>query len=243
MNKIIRNFIITLITVGLMIFTIFRIKILGDNTTQLFEVSFFNTKYLNDTFVYQITTLVLSFVIILITALQTKLQSLNLLSLKKIDGKVTPEPWIGISKKNKDTWKTLGRNVAIVISIVTAVVVYFQVYQSGVIHNLTLAIFALVVIFALINSFVEEITFRYTFASIAEHHKLNPNISKGFSAAIFGFVHYFGVPARIPGVILAGFLGWFLSKSIHETKGFFWAWFIHFVQDVIIMTALFLTLQ
>jgi hypothetical protein len=42
--------------------------------------------------------------------------------------------------------------------------------------------------------------------------------------------------------ILAGFIAWFLAKSIHETKGFFWAWLIHFVQDVMIMTALFLTL-
>lgn len=224
-----------------MIFTIFKIKIL-DSATPLFEVSFLGTKYLNDTFAYQMTTLALSLVIILVTALLTNFQSLKLLSIKKIDGEVTPEPWIGISKNNKDTWKTLGRNVAIIISIVTAVVIYFQVYKSGVIQNLTLGNLVLVVIFALINSFVEEVTFRHTFASITEYHKLNPNISKGFSGAIFGFVHYFGVPARIPGVIMAGFLGWFLSKSIHETKGFFWAWLIHFVQDVIIMTALFLTL-
>jgi len=100
----------------------------------------------------------------------------------------------------------------------------------------------LIVGFALVNSFVEEITFRYTFASIVEHHKLNQYISQALSALIFGAVHYFGVPRGIPGIILAAFLGWFLSKSIHETKGFFWAWVIHFVQDVIIMTGLFLTL-
>lgn len=98
---------------------------------------------------------------------------------------------------------------------------------------------------ALNNSFVEEVTFRHTFASIVEYHKLNPNISKALSMVVFGGVHYFGTPppGKIPGVLLAGFLGWFLSKSIHETKGFFWAWLIHFAQDVIIMTALFLTLN
>lgn len=240
MKKTIRNFIITLITVGLMVFIIFKIKIL-DSATPLFEVSFLSTKYLNDTFAYQMTTLTLSLVTVLVTALLTDFQSLKLLSIKKIDGEVTSEPCIGISKNNRDTWKTLGRNMAIIISIVTAVVIYFQVYKSGVIQNLTFGSFALVVIFALINSFVEEVTFRHTFASITEYHKLNPNISKGLSAAIFGSIHYFGVPAKMPGVIIAGFLGWFLSKSIHETKGFFWAWLIHFVQDVIIMMALFLT--
>lgn len=115
--------------------------------------------------------------------------------------------------------------------------------RQGVIHALSLGSFLLIVLFALNNSFVEEVTFRHTFASIVEYHKLNPNISNAMSMIIFGSVHSFGTPGKIPGVLLAGFLGWFLSKSIHETKGFFWAWLIHFVQDVIIMTALFLTLN
>jgi uncharacterized protein len=38
---------------------------------------------------------------------------------------------------------------------------------------------------------------------------------------------------------LAGFLGWLLAKSIVETRGIFWAWFIHFLQDVIIFTGFF----
>jgi len=29
-----------------------------------------------------------------------------------------------------------------------------------------------------------------------------------------------------------------LAKSILETKGIFWAWLIHFLQDIIIFTAL-----
>jgi hypothetical protein len=63
------------------------------------------------------------------------------------------------------------------------------------------------------------------------------------SALIFGIGHYFGSPGGIPGVLMAGYLGWFASKSIHETKGFFWAWMIHFVQDIIIMTGAYLTLS
>ncbi|NLK46720.1 MAG: CPBP family intramembrane metalloprotease [Treponema sp.] len=242
MNKIIRNFIITLTLVGLMIFTIFNIKILP-NAKPLFKIGFFNSNYLNETFVYQVTTLLLSFVIILITAVQTKFQSLSLLSITKIDGNINPEPWIGITKNNKDTWKKLGINLAVVISIVTAITVYFQVFRAEKVQSLTVPSFLLVVVFALINSFVEEVTFRHTFVSIVEYHKLNRYISQGLSAIIFGFVHYFGVPAKIPGVLLAGFLGWLLSKTIHETKGFFWAWLIHFLQDIIIMTALFMTLQ
>jgi hypothetical protein len=237
MKKAYINLMITILVVALMIAAILYLM-----NNSLFTFNLLSTNYLNKTFVYQATTLGLSLVIVLITALQTRFQSLKLLSIKNIDGEVIPEPWIGITKKNKDSWKTLGRNFTIIISVVTAVAIYFQVYRNGVIQTLTVPIFLLIVLFALVNSFVEEVTFRHTFTSIVEYHNLSPFISKTLSMIIFGGVHYLGTPGKIPGVILAGFLAWFLAKSIHETKGFFWAWLIHFMQDVIIMTALYLTL-
>jgi membrane protease YdiL (CAAX protease family) len=60
------------------------------------------------------------------------------------------------------------------------------------------------------------------------------------SAVIFGLAHIKGMPNGFIGVILAGLLGYILSKSVHETNGIFWAWFIHFLQDVIIIGSLFL---
>jgi hypothetical protein len=27
-------------------------------------------------------------------------------------------------------------------------------------------------------------------------------------------------------------MGWLFGKSMLETKGFFWAWFLHFVSDI-----------
>jgi len=51
-----------------------------------------------------------------------------------------------------------------------------------------------------------------------------------------GIGHYFGVPYGVVGVIMASFLGWMLGKAMLETRGFFWAWLIHFVQDVLIFT-------
>jgi hypothetical protein len=37
---------------------------------------------------------------------------------------------------------------------------------------------------------------------------------------------------------MAGILGYLLSQIVYETRGLGLAWFIHFVQDVIIYTAL-----
>jgi membrane protease YdiL (CAAX protease family) len=56
------------------------------------------------------------------------------------------------------------------------------------------------------------------------------------SALIFGVIHYFGMPGKIPGMLMAGFMGWLLTFAIIQTSGIFWAWSIHFAQDVIILT-------
>ena len=239
MKKIIINFTITLIVVGLMVTALFTLPVYP-----VLKFDFLATGYLNKTLAYQISTLVLSLVIILIMGLLTKFQSVKLLALNKIDGEINPEPWIGFLKKEKkENWKVNGFIITIIITLVTAIVIYFQIYKKGTIQPFTIGNFLIVVLLALINSFVEEITFRHTFASIVEYHNLNRYISQALSALIFGIGHYFGHPSGIPGVLLAGFLGWLLSKSIHETKGFFWAWLIHFLQDIVIMTALFLTLS
>jgi hypothetical protein len=95
------------------------------------------------------------------------------------------------------------------------------------------------IVFSLSNSFVEESITRLGVVVVLKG-KLKERTIPLISALIFGIVHYWGNPGGIAGVIVAGFLGWFLAKSILETKGIFWAWLIHFVQDVIIFSARFL---
>ena len=93
------------------------------------------------------------------------------------------------------------------------------------------------ILFSLSNSFIEESITRLGVIVVLKG-KVKDRIIPLISALLFGGVHYFGNPGGIPGVLAAGFLGWFLAKSILETKGIFWAWLIHFVQDVIIFSVL-----
>ena len=44
------------------------------------------------------------------------------------------------------------------------------------------------------------------------------------------------------GVVLAGFLGWLLAKSMIETRGFVWAFLIHFIGDILIFSGMATTL-
>jgi hypothetical protein len=57
---------------------------------------------------------------------------------------------------------------------------------------------------------------------------------------LFGIPHFFGMPSGIIGVLMAGLLGFVLAKSMYETNGIFWAWLIHFVQDILIIGTMFL---
>ncbi|MBU3995487.1 MAG: hypothetical protein KKF42_06900, partial [Actinobacteria bacterium] len=53
---------------------------------------------------------------------------------------------------------------------------------------------------------------------------------------IFGAAHYFGIPGGPVGSIMAGFLAWFATRSIQDTRGIGWSWLLHFLQDMLIFT-------
>ncbi|MDP2858419.1 MAG: hypothetical protein Q8P50_10635 [Bacillota bacterium] len=39
-------------------------------------------------------------------------------------------------------------------------------------------------------------------------------------------------------MVIATALGWLLSKTMLETRGLFWSWYIHFCQDFLIFSFL-----
>lgn len=189
---------------------------------------------------YQIAALFLAVIVIGVVYGLVGKKALSYLSLKRRDGQIRPEPWIGIQPKATETWRNLGLNFAFVITLVTAVVIYFQVVHGG---SVSLELFPgilLILGFALTNAFTEEVIFRFSFVAVVSRYGFSPYAAQGLAAATFGIVHYFGNPGGIPGVLLAAFIGWFLAKSMLETKGFFWALLIHFLQDVVIFSALFM---
>jgi len=58
------------------------------------------------------------------------------------------------------------------------------------------------------------------------------------TAVFFGLAHYlYGSLSGLIGFLMTGFLAWLLGKSMIETRGFVWAWFIHFLADVVIFVS------
>ena len=148
---------------------------------------------------------------------------------------VEPVKWLGAEKGER--WNTFGRNFAIFISLGTLAFLVIAGRPPLDLVLKALPFLPAVLLAAALNAFNEEVTYKASFLSVLEN-VVGKNQALFLMAAYFGIGHYYGVPYGIVGVLMAGFLGWFLGKSMLETRGLFWAWFIHFWQDVLIFSFL-----
>lgn len=149
----------------------------------------------------------------------------------QLDAPVEPVRWLGINQP--DPWTHFGRVLAIIVTLVTLVFLVIGARPSGSDVVRALPLLPVVVLFAALNAFNEELPYRAALLS-----QLLPAVGKQhallLTAVLFGLGHFYGVPSGLSGVLMAGFFAWLMGKSMVETRGFFWAWFIHFLQDVVI---------
>ena len=198
---------------------------------------------INKNMVYQTATLALTLILLFIFSLTSKKEFTEHFRKGNISAPIQPERWIGIKPGINESWKHVGRNFAVIITAVTAIIIFFQVIRQEEIHWINgLKYLSFIFFFAVINSFTEEMITRLGVV-ISLKNIVSDKIIPFISAALFGIIHYWGTPGGVFGVLFAGFLGWFLAKSIIETKGVYWAWLIHFLQDIVIFSAMILVLQ
>ncbi len=142
--------------------------------------------------------------------------------------------WLGISAG--ESWRSLGASLSLFITLATTTFVYLQFRKSVGDPKQLLPYLPWILLFSLTNSFSEEVVYRLgvivpLVGSVDTDHILL------ISAVAFGAPHLRGMPNGIVGTLMAGLLGWLLAKSVVETNGIFWAWFIHFLQDIVIFSA------
>jgi CAAX protease family protein len=146
-----------------------------------------------------------------------------------------PIPWLAV--RPGDRWSALGRNLTLALSLGTlAFLVLAGTPTSGLIGT-ALPVLPAILFAAALNAFNEEVTYKASILSALEE-PLGRRDALRMVAAYFGIAHFYGVPYGVVGVALAWFLGWILARSMAETRGMAWAWFIHFVQDVLIFAFL-----
>lgn len=139
--------------------------------------------------------------------------------------------WLDI--KPNESWKPIGLRMAFFISLGTLLFLVIAGQPPLDIVLKAAPFLPAVLLCAAFNAFNEETTYKASFLSVLEN-VVGKNQALALMAALFGILHFYGVPYGVVGVLMAAFLGWFLGKSMLETRGMFWAWFIHFWQDVLI---------
>jgi membrane protease YdiL (CAAX protease family) len=150
----------------------------------------------------------------------------------QLSAPIGPIQWLGI--RHGKSWRTFGWIFALVAVLAVAFPTLLALRPSTDVFLRVAPMFPAILLFAAINAFNEEIYFRVTLLStlpqiIGKNHALLINV------VFFGLAHYlYGSPPGVTGLLMTGFLAWLLGKSILETKGIFWAWFIHFLPDVVI---------
>jgi len=186
---------------------------------------------------YQLITLALALLVLLISYALSPQSFKRFFRIGDLNAPAVPLKWLGIGPGER--WGKVGGSFAIIVSLVTAAFIYFSLAAGQTLDPANLRYLPFIFILAAINAFVEESITRFSVV-VSLDGIVKPTAIFWASALIFGIPHFFGVPGGIPGSLMAGFLGWLLAKSIVETEGVFWAWLIHFLQDVIIFGALFL---
>ncbi|MEN6622168.1 MAG: CPBP family intramembrane glutamic endopeptidase [Smithella sp.] len=208
-----------------------------DAISKLFTMPIVNNAFVDGKLKYQLITLAIALFILFITYLFAKKNAGLFYKAGTLNASAAPVGWLGI--KNTDTWNIVGRNFAIIVSVVTGIFIYLNVARGQTLGSEHVRFLPFILLFAMMNAFTEEAITRLSLVT-ALHGLMPKAVINIASALLFSIPHYFGVPGGVVGALMAAFLGWLLSKSIIETRGMFWAWFIHFLQDVIIFTALFL---
>lgn len=143
--------------------------------------------------------------------------------------KIPPKP---------EPWTRFGRNYAI-ISVGLLLLFLIPALKPS-LANFSVGLLLFAGVCAAMNAFAKEFLYRSAWIP-----QVLPLFGKGATLMLvpawFGLAHYFGVPNGLTGVLLAAIGGWFFAKSMIETRGIAWAWFLHFLADFTVYLVLLLS--
>lgn len=226
---------ILILTISLVLIAT-TILLLANKFLPSIDISFNNNLFVNKLLKYQLLALILSLTLMFFTLKLTP-QSKSLLSFGNVESVAIKEKWLGIN--GKSTWKINGLQLAFFISLATGIFMFIAVKYTNSLSNFQYWFIPVIIFISLTNSFSEEIIYRFVING--NLGVIAPKITiLIISAILFGLPHYMGYPNGIAGVIMSAMLGYILSKATYETNGLGIALTIHFIQDLIIFTALFM---
>lgn len=159
----------------------------------------------------------------------------GLLRVGDLAAPIRPVRWLGFSRP--DPWWRFGLIWGFGIAAALGVAQYLVLRPTVEQFVNVVPLLPAVICFAAINAVSEELIYRVPVLATLES-AVGSSQALWQSAFLFGVAHYFGIPGGAVGAVLSIFMGWILGKAMLETRGLFWAWFIHFLSDVVIFAYL-----
>jgi membrane protease YdiL (CAAX protease family) len=142
-----------------------------------------------------------------------------------------PIPFLGLRKSIP--WTVFGPALLIVFGVALPVFLYFTVHPDFHAGGRIVHFLPWILLISVLNAANEEFQFRNVLLAHLRN-AVSPAEAVLLTAVLFGIGHYYGQPSGPIGVFMAGFAGWIWARSMIETRGSAWAFFIHFVQDIVI---------
>ena len=130
-------------------------------------------------------------------------------------------------------WTRFGPLLLVIFAIVLPLFYCFTARPNFAMAGRIIHFLPWIVFIAALNAANEEFQFRCVMLAHLRN-VLVPAEAILLSAVLFGLLHYYGQPSGLSGSIMAGFAGWIWARSMIETRGAAWAFFIHMVQDIVI---------
>ena len=145
-----------------------------------------------------------------------------------------PVRWLG-RKSPGPLWR-FGLVFTAVVVVVQFFMFILPLSPSAPALRSLIPLIPVVLLLAVSNGFSEEIILRA--APLAPLYEVVGKSNAIWMAAVlFGLSHYIGgIPSGVPGVLLTCFLGWFFGKCMLDSRGFFWPWLFHALQDILPFT-------
>ncbi|MFP7834484.1 CPBP family intramembrane glutamic endopeptidase [Marisediminicola sp. LYQ134] len=189
----------------------------------------FDSPIVNQTLNYQLSALPVAGLALLVTFVFARKIRLSYFTLKRTG---PMKPLFGRSGSGR--WETDAWIIGLLMAATIGLTSFFQFLPTG--FSFQWAYVALVIPFAAMNAFTEEVIFRLSYVTMGANSTSSRAYGLAMGSIVFGVSHYWGVtPNGIVGALMSIFLGFVLAKSIQETKGFFWAFVIHFMLNIATM--------
>lgn len=167
----------------------------------------------------QLLLIVSTFIVFFVLLLIKKRPSQFYLSMGDLNARVKPVKCLAVQENYR--WQRFGREIGVYLSI--GLLIYL-LSVNGVpsVKELRQVVryIPVIMLFAVINSFYEELVYRASFLSVLEG-VAGERHSLFLTTFYFGIGHFYGVPTGIVGILMASFLGYILGKACLRQEGFF----------------------